>query len=310
MSFEPNIGMRMAFAQRLRQHAAAIEARLAGLLDGPPLAGTPPRLRAAMRHGVLAGGKRFRPFLVIETACLLGLEPGAALEPAAAIECVHCSSLVHDDLPAMDNDEVRRGQPTVWKAYDEATAILAGDALLTLAFEIMAGPGIHADAAIRASLVAGLARASGAAGMAGGQQLDLDAESATEPGLATDAGVARIQAMKTGALIAFSCEAGAVLGGASATQRTALIDFGWRLGEAFQIADDLLDVEGDAAIVGKATAKDAAAGKATFVSVLGVAGARQRLAETEARAIAALAPFGAAGEVLVEAARFVSRRQS
>src|SRR6185436_6039795 len=219
----------MTFVQRLGAAAGLVEQRLSELLAecGPEEGG---RLNAAMRHALLGGGKRFRPFLVIESAGLFGIEAHAALDSATAFECVHCYSLVHDDLPSMDNDDVRRGQPTVHKAFDEWTAILAGDALLTLAFEILAAPAAHADARVRTELIAGLARASGAAGMAGGQCLDLEADKLEVPARADLAHIERLQSMKTGALIRFACEAGAILGYAEASQRRALVEYGERLG--------------------------------------------------------------------------------
>jgi farnesyl diphosphate synthase len=229
----------------------------------------------------------------------------AALNAGAALECIHCYSLVHDDLPAMDDDDMRRGRPTVHKAFDEATAILAGDALLTLAFEILADPATHPDPATRCALTLGLARAAGRAGMAGGQMLDLMA-----PGAApSEAEILRLQSMKTGALILFACEAGAILANAGAARRQALRDYGTALGLAFQLADDLLDVNGDAAIVGKAVAKDKDAGKATLVALIGADAARQRLAELQGQALDALAPFGADAGLLAAAADFVANRK-
>lgn len=299
----------MAFEERLGEIAALVESRLAALLGQDALGATPPVLGAAMRHAVLGGGKRFRPFLVVEGARVLGLPDTAALDAAAAVECLHCYSLVHDDLPAMDNDELRRGQPTVWKAFDEATGILAGDALLTFAFELLARPSTHADAAVRAALVLGLADAGGSAGMVGGQVLDLASEKADATPLHTLDGVSTIQRMKTGALIRFSAEAGAILASAAPERRCALRAYGDALGAAFQIADDLLDAEGDASATGKAVGKDAAAGKATFVTVLGVAGARARLAELNAEARATLAPFGEGARHLRAAIDFVSDRR-
>jgi len=269
----------------------------------------PERLLAAMRHASLGGGKRFRPFLVIACAGVFGVAPEAARGAAVALELVHGYSLVHDDLPAMDNDALRRGQPTVWKAFDEWTAILAGDALLTLAFEVLADPAAAPDPNVRTALVLALARAAGAAGMVGGQCLDLEAEKLGTPARPTVGHIARLQAMKTGALIACACECGAILGRADKGQRMALERYGKTLGLAFQISDDLLDAQGDAAVVGKAVAKDAAAGKATWVALLGIDGARRKLVETEAEAIAAIAQFGAAAAVLEEAARFLSRRE-
>lgn len=299
----------MSLAQRLAETAALVEQRLAAHLAAEACPGTPPRLLAAMRHGVLGGGKRLRPFLVLEAAALLGVAREQALETAVALECVHCYSLAHDDLPAMDDDELRRGQPTVWKAFDEWTAILAGDALLTLAFEILAGPDCHPDPMVRSELTRGLARAAGHAGMVGGQAFDLEADKLGQPASPTVAHIRRLQAMKTGALFAFAAEAGAILARADAERRRALVAYGQRIGLAFQIADDLLDVEGDAETVGKAVAKDADRGKATLISLMGVDAARDLLAEAEAEAIAALAPFGANARWLVEAAHFVSRRR-
>ena len=258
-----------------------------------------------MRYAVLGGGKRLRPFLVLESARLCGLADEAALNAGAALECVHCYSLAHDDLPAMDDDDLRRGRPTVHKAFDEATAILAGDALLTLAFEILADPTTHTDPAVRSALTLGLARSAGRAGMAGGQMLDLQAPS----GGLGEAEIMHLQSMKTGALIAFACEAGAILAGAGKAHRQALLDYGEALGVAFQLADDLLDVEGDAALVGKAVAKDKDAGKATLVALIGAGPTRQRLAEMEARACDALAPFRDAAETLCAAAHFVANRK-
>ncbi len=304
------------FAPRLERAATLVEARLGEhlSLSGPTYRGTvgqgPDRLVAAMRHAVLGGGKRFRPFLVIEGAALFGLDSEAALDVAASLELVHCYSLVHDDLPAMDNDDMRRGRPTVHRAYDEWTAILAGDALLTLAFDILARPETHPDPQVRAELVLELARASGAGGMVGGQAIDLEADKLGQPRDPTLAHIRRLQAMKTGALIGFAARAGAILARANGRERWALSAYGDHVGFAFQIADDLLDAEGDAATVGKAVGKDAAAGKATTVSMMGLDAARAKLAETEAAAIEALAPFGDRASVLAEAARFVSRRRS
>ena len=270
-------------------------------------AGAPERVVGAMRHGTLGGGKRFRPFLVMESAGLFDVPPEAAANAAAAVECVHCYSLVHDDLPAMDNDALRRGRPTVHMAYDEWTAILAGDGLLALAFEILADAATHPNPAARADLCLGLARASGAVGLVGGQSLDLAAERLRDPAQPVAAHVQRLQAMKTGALLRFSCKAGAILGSASSDERRALAKYGECVGIAFQIADDLLDLEGDAAAMGKATGKDTA--KATLHRAVGAAAARERLAALEAEAIAALTPFGAKADVLREAARFVGRRE-
>jgi farnesyl diphosphate synthase len=210
----------------------------------------------------------------------------------------------------MDNDELRRGRPTVWKAYDEWTAILAGDGLLTLAFDVLARVETHPDPAVRVALVSSLARASGAAGMVGGQALDLMADKLGDPASPTIDHVRRLQAMKTGALLVFACEAGAILGRATDRERQALVDFGTALGFAFQIADDLLDAEGDAATVGKAVAKDAAANKATLVSLMGIHEAKAMLAKTETAANDALNIFGPQADILREAARFVVNRKS
>jgi farnesyl diphosphate synthase len=304
------------FLQRLADAARRVEVRLGQHLDaaGPTYSGTaghaPQRLSAAMAHAVLGGGKRFRPFLVLESAALFGLDAEHAIDAAASLECLHCYSLVHDDLPAMDNDDVRRGRPTVHVAYDDWTAILAGDGLLTLAFDILARPATHPDPGVRADLVLALARAAGAGGMAGGQALDLEADKLGVPARPTLDHIRRLQAMKTGALITYAVEAGAILGKAAPEARAALKSYGDHLGFAFQIADDLLDAEGDAGTVGKAVGKDHAAGKATLVSLMGLAAARAKLAETEAAAIAALAPFGECAGTLAAAARFVSERQS
>jgi farnesyl diphosphate synthase len=294
------------FNQRLHLCATLIESRLDEWLTDPGRGEpVPERLSAAMRHALLGGGKRLRPFLVLESARLCGVPDEAALNAGAAVECIHCYSLVHDDLPAMDDDDMRRGRPTVHKAFDEATAILAGDAVLTLAFEILADPATHPDPGVRSALALGLARSAGRAGMAGGQMLDLQAPGAS----LSEAEILRLQSMKTGALICFACEAGAILGRADERQRLALLDYGRALGLAFQLADDLLDVEGDAALVGKAVAKDGEAGKATLVSLIGAEEARNRLAEMEARACDALAPFGEAAAALIAAAHFVANRK-
>jgi farnesyl diphosphate synthase len=265
----------------------------------------PARLLKAMRHGVLNGGKRLRPFLVLESAALFGADESAALRVAAAIECVHCYSLIHDDLPAMDDDELRRGQPTVHKAFDEATAILAGDSLLTLAFDILADEATALSADRRAALVLSLARAAGLGGMAGGQALDLDAER-SQP---DEAGIITLQAMKTGALIRFACEAGAIVAGAPAADRERLAEFGSAVGLAFQLADDLLDLTSDSETMGKATRKDQAAGKATLVGLHGLDWARKQLGGLVSQAHELLKPYGAAASTLKSAASFVAARR-
>jgi farnesyl diphosphate synthase len=302
--------------QRLAAAARLVEAELEALLGAavrPGETARPERLMAAMRHGVLAGGKRLRPFLVIESAALFGIAAEDAVPAAAALELVHCYSLVHDDLPAMDDDDLRRGRPTVHKAYDEATAILVGDGLQTLAFETMASPRTHPDAAVRAELTVLLARASGLGGMVGGQMLDLTAEGRFAAGAPLDlpeAEIRHLQAMKTGALIRFACLAGAVLGQASEPERQALAAYGEIIGLAFQVADDLIDHEGDAVLAGKATGKDAARGKGTLVSLRGPQWARDELTRLVADAATRLAPFGDGAGTLVEAARFIAFRQA
>jgi farnesyl diphosphate synthase len=263
-----------------------------------------------MRYASLSGGKRFRPFLLVESAGLFRVPQHNALMAGAALECVHCYSLVHDDLPAMDNDELRRGQPTAHCKFDEATAILAGDGLLTFAFDILSREETHANAAVRIALVNALARAAGIGGMAGGQMLDLAAEGRFGPLRHGESDVRLLQAMKTGALLRFACEAGGILGHADARQTQALTRYGTAVGEAFQIADDLLDIEGDPALVGKSTGKDVAAGKATFVSVLGIDGAKERLEQLVTEAETALAPFGPAATMLIEGAHFVAERRA
>jgi len=297
----------MVLSQRLELAAWLVERRLEAILDGTARAGAPERVVAAMRHAALGGGKRLRPFLVIETAGLLDVAADTAVEAAAAIECVHCYSLVHDDLPAMDNDDLRRGRPTVHKAFDEWTAILAGDALLTLAFEVLAGLAAPGGPATNVALIASLARAAGPAGMVGGQCLDLEADKLGLPLQPDAAHVERLQGLKTGAIIRSACEFGAILGRAGEGERRALETYGRRLGAAFQIADDLLDVEGDAAVMGKAARKDAA--KATLHGATDIETAKGRLTALAAEAIAALAPFGKRADVLREAVAFTVERK-
>ena len=295
--------------------ANAVEATLAALLCDDVRRGElarPPRLVAAMRHAVLGGGKRLRPFLTVETARMLGRdEDDGSLRVGAAVELLHGYSLVHDDLPSMDDDDLRRGRPTVHRAYDEATAILAGDALQALAFEVLADPATEPDAGLRAELVLGLASASGLGGMVGGQILDLAAEGrwGGEARLGAD-DIRRLQAMKTGALLRFSVEAGAVLARARPQECERLVAYGRALGAAFQVADDILDVEGAADGVGKRTGKDRERGKATLVDALGIDGARAECARLVDEALRALEPFGSDAETLREAARFVVSRDS
>jgi farnesyl diphosphate synthase len=302
------------FSRRLSAVAAETEALLDNLLGGKPEPSEiarPARLLAAMRHAVLGGGKRLRPFLLVETATLFGAAREGALLAGAALECLHGYSLVHDDLPAMDDDDLRRGRPTVHKAFDEATAILAGDALLTLAFEVMSRSEVHPDAGVRIALISELGRAAGVGGMVGGQMLDLSAEGRFGDKRAlTENDIAQLQGMKTGALIRFACRTGAILGQADTPSREAIDRYGAAIGQAFQIADDLLDVEGDAGSIGKATAKDAAAGKATLVATLGRQGAHVKLTALTAQADAALAPFAKKADTLRAAARFIAARRS
>jgi farnesyl diphosphate synthase len=301
------------FKRHLDQVALDTEKMLKRLLTPAAASGEkmrPARLLDAMRYASLGGGKRLRPFLVVESASLFGTPRRQALMVAAALGYVHCYSLVHDDLPAMDNDALRRGRPTVHKAFDEATAILVGDSLLTFAFDILSRPQTHKDAALRVKLVSALARAAGIGGMAGGQMLDLAAEGRyARPNLDFD-DIRNLQAMKTGALLRFACSSGAILGKANRKEFSALERYGAAVGEAFQIADDLLDIEGDPAMLGKATGKDRAAHKATFVSLLGVDGARQRLDTLVRKAEKAISPFGKDAEVLKAAANFIANRRS
>jgi farnesyl diphosphate synthase len=299
------------FANLLDRTAEETETLLGALLSDALLPGEiarPKRLIEAMRYSSLGGGKRLRPFLVVESSAVFGVPRDAALLAGAALECIHCYSLIHDDLPAMDNSDLRRGRPTLHKAYDDATAILAGDALLTLAFDIVTRDEIHQDANVRLLLTRALARASGIGGMAGGQILDLAGEGRFGDREPVD--VARLQQMKTGALLRFGCIAGALLGQSTPKEYQALDDYGRSLGEAFQIADDLLDVEGDAAALGKPAGQDAALNKTTFVTQLGVDGAKQRVRDLLAAADSALSIFGPKGDVLRAAARFVAERKS
>lgn len=303
------------FTQRLNEVAAATEGALDRLLGPDPVPGErlrPARLLDAMRYAALGGGKRVRPFLVVETARLFDVPEHQAYMVAAALECVHCYSLTHDDLPSMDDDALRRGRPTTHKAFDEATAILVGDGLLTLAFEILSRPQTHGDATVRIALISALGRGAGLGGMIGGQMLDLAAEGRFEEGpepLTTDS-IRTLQSMKTGKLLEFACISGALLGKADHEAQMMLARYGAAIGEAFQVADDLLDVDGDVATVGKATGKDAAANKATFVTLLGVDGARKRLAHLVSEAEAALEPFGSDAAILQAAARFIAERRN
>jgi farnesyl diphosphate synthase len=304
------------FSVRLAQNAAQIEHLLEMLLSDTPGIGEiarPARLLAAMRHGSLGGGKRLRPFLVIETARAFGGNQASALRAGAAIELVHCYSLVHDDLPAMDDDDLRRGQPTVHKAFDEATAILAGDGLLTFAFDVLADPVTHTSGEIRAALVLALARAAGPGGMAGGQMLDLAAEGRFGTDATperSEAYIRQLQAMKTGALLAAAVDLGAVIAAVDAPTRSHLATYGKALGAAFQIADDILDVEAEAAVMGKATAKDAGKGKGTLVDLLGLDRAKAERDSLVVRAVEALSTFGPEADMLRAAAQFTASRKN
>jgi farnesyl diphosphate synthase len=288
----------VTFRETLKTAQAEVQAALDALLavygDGP--------VAEAMRYAT-RGGKRLRGFLALESARLFDVPRDRALRAATAIECMHAYSLIHDDLPCMDDDDLRRGQPTVHRRWDEATAVLAGDALQTAAFEILADAGTHADHAVRTELVLTLARDAGASGMVRGQALDIAAETAEAP-LTLDQ-ITELQRLKTGRLLEWPCRAGAVLGGADPAP---LLAYAGALGLAFQIADDLLDVEGDAALAGKALRKDAAAGKATFVSLLGADGARARAADLVREAEVSTLPYGEKAASLVAVARYVVAR--
>ncbi|MDA5194029.1 polyprenyl synthetase family protein [Govanella unica] len=288
----------------LAEVAREVEKKIDRLL--PPVQGPEGRVIEAMRYGTLGGGKRIRPFLVVASADLFGVARTCSLRVAAAIEMVHSYSLIHDDLPCMDDDDLRRGQPTVHRKYDEATAVLAGDALLTFGFEVLSGEETHADPRVRLDLVSGLAMAVGSNGMVGGQMIDLQAS-----GLNLDVqGITRLQHMKTGALLSYSAEAGAILGRAAQDKRLALKGYAQNLGLAFQIADDLLDIEGDEASMGKAIGKDAEAGKATLVGALGVERARLQAEMLIAQAIEHLETFGEQATLLRNIARFVINRST
>ena len=301
------------FQDRLTAVADQTEAMLESLLTSTPLPGEtrrPARFMEAMRYASLGGGKRLRPFLMVETARLFGIEGDGVLRAAAALEMIHCYSLVHDDLPALDNDDLRRGRPTTHRAYDEATAILVGDGLLTYAFDVTADPATHPDPTVRAALVLSLARHAGIGGMVGGQVLDLEAEASTKPHEAQD--VIALQSMKTGALLHYAVVAGATFGNADAATAAAISRYGQAIGAAFQVADDILDVEADEVALGKKAGKDADRNKATLVAALGLEAARRRRDRLADEAIAALdaIPQGVHAGVLKEAARFAVERKS
>ncbi len=292
------------FEQRLNEVADRITVAIDQLI--PPASGPEAQLMRAMRHGALGRGKRLRPFIAIEVGRMFGAQEKALLRAAAAIECVHAYSLIHDDLPCMDDDDMRRGQPTVHKAFDEATAVLAGDALLTLAFEIMASPETHRDAGMRIKLIERMAFAAGPRGMVAGQMIDMNPQLDGEEPLQV---LARMQRLKTGAMITFSGEVGALLGGAHEQERQAIAGYTNDLGLAFQIVDDLLDVEGDETTLGKAVAKDHEAGKVNFVTLLGVEGAQDRVRFLAAQAKQHLSPFGNRASSLLQTVDFVLNRR-
>lgn len=284
--------------------AAAVNRTMDRLLPATDMAEG--QLYEAMRHGTLAGGKRLRPFMAIQSAFLFNVDSSRARRVAAAVEFVHCYSLIHDDLPAMDDAALRRGHPTVHKQYDEATAILAGDALLTLAFEVLADAETHEDPRVRCELVRALAFSAGGHGMVGGQMLDLIGET-EEFDLGT---ISRLQRMKTGKLMAFAAESGAILGKAGEPQRKALCNYAYDLGLAFQVTDDILDVEADPQDTGKDTRKDAQAGKATFVSAMGKSQARERAEMLVRQAISHLKIFEGRAHMLAELAEYVLERRA
>jgi farnesyl diphosphate synthase len=297
------------FSAELANTANDIERALDALLTEGRLGGPgvpPERLLAAMRHGSLNGGKRLRPLLLRQSAGVFGIEATRTVDPGLAVEMIHCYSLIHDDLPAMDDDDLRRGQPTVHKAYDEATAILAGDTLLTHAFGVLAADSLNIEPATRIRLVAELVAGAGAGGMAGGQMRDIEGETSF---LSEDA-IARMHAMKTGALIRAAVRMGAIMGGASSTELQHLTDYAEAAGRAFQLADDILDVTASASTMGKATGKDAEAGKQTLVARVGVDAARQHLDAIVTEAIASLDSFGPRAEALRATARFFAARQN
>ncbi len=289
---------------RMDEVVAAVDKTIKKLLPETDL--HEDRLFEAMRYSALSGGKRLRPFLVIQSANLFNVDPRRSKRVAAAVEFIHCYSLIHDDLPAMDNSDMRRGKPAAYKAFDEATAILAGDALQALAFEILADPETHPDPHVRIELVARLAEAAGAHGLCGGQMLDLIGEQ-EEFDVGT---ISRMQRMKTGKLMAFACEAGAILGKADGPHRRALCNYAYDLGLAFQVTDDVLDVEADPSETGKPANQDAAAGKSTFVSAMGKEAAQMRAEMLAQQACRHLKVFSGRAGVLTEMAEYVLERRA
>ncbi len=300
----PLLGRDAGLGQSLGQRAAEVERALDALM--PPVSGGEARLVEAMRYAALGGGKRLRGYLVMEVAALFGAPSAGAARAAAAVEMLHAYSLVHDDLPAMDDDDLRRGQPSTHVRFDEATAILAGDALQTLAFATLADPPTHPDPSVRIALVAALADSAGAAGMVGGQMIDMEGE-----GRALDLGeIERLHALKTGRLIRYAAESGAILGRAGSAGRAAIAEYGRLLGAAFQVADDVLDATGSAEQLGKTAGKDAEAGKSTFVALLGIDGACAEAGRLARRAEAALDGFGPEADRLRALARYVVERRN
>lgn len=293
-----------AFEDRIKETAALVENALDGFL--PRRSGPLGRVVDAMRHGALDGGKRLRPFLVIAAADMFGAPRQRSIRTGCAVEMIHCYSLIHDDLPAMDDSDLRRGRPSVHRAYDEATAILAGDALLTQAFEILAEADTHPDGAVRCRLALELARASGKEGMVGGQMIDIYAEQKNFD----LAGIEELQKLKTGAIIRFSAIAGGIVGGASEAEIESLRLYAEDLGLAFQIVDDILDATADAETLGKPSGQDAEMDKATFIKLLGMDGAKRKAAELVERCKAHLSRFGAPAEPLKGAADFVFARKN
>ncbi len=296
----------------LAAHAANIDRLLHDAIDQRAANGIPPRLHEAMKYAATSGGKRLRPFLISQTAAMLGRQDDGVMNAAAALECIHSYSLVHDDLPAMDNDDLRRGKPTIHKAFDEATAILVGDALQTLGFELMSQASIHPDPAQRLLLIREMACASGAAGMVGGQLLDLAAEGRfdNERPAQNKQSIRDMQAMKTGKLLQFSCYAGAILADASQEDTKNMSEFGSVIGLAFQLADDILDRTGNLASLGKTAGKDKAAGKATLVDLLGLEQAKSYLTEQVETAHSLLDRYGSNAATLKDTASFIANRLS
>jgi farnesyl diphosphate synthase len=299
-----NVSDTQNLTEAIARVAGAVEETLAAILPTTDGAGPEATLFEAMRYASLGGGKRLRPFLVVATAALFDVPESVSLRVGAAVELIHSYSLVHDDLPCMDDDPMRRGKPSCHIKFGESTAVLAGDAMVPLAFEVLCDTNTHPDAAVRGELVARLAHAAGPNGMVGGQMMDLAAEK-----LDLDIGeVTRLERLKTGALIEFCCEAGGILGRADAKALRVLGAFAHDLGLAFQITDDLLDVEGEAQRLGKAVGKDAARGKATFVTILGPAKARDQARILSEQAARHLEPFGADARLLCEMTRYVVAR--